>query len=278
MAFSVQEILYNSKYRLILYGLLLLSLASIIFFLVRVFVFHSIGNNEYVILFFTGLSLSFAFYVWRSKNLKLGSLLFHGLLIVLIPTRVLLSGGVASPVVSAYFAHCVLAFVLNGKKGGVVILGWSIFCVIVMSIYETRHGAPNTLLSTDPFYYAFVFTLMFILVTVPILFLLRDKNILLERVQELEEKESLYIVMRRINHEYGNSLNVLFGYLTLLKEDKAFELIPFMEARLEEIQGLVKLLSKTAQEGTLVDILEKHEAEINIADKLADRNGANGAV
>lgn len=268
MLFAVQELLYNSRYRLILYGLLLLSLVSIIFFLMRVFVFHSFGANEYIILFFTGLSLAFACYVWRSKNLKWGSILFHALLLVLIPTRVLLSGGIASPVVSAYFGHCVLAFVLNGKKGGVAILGWSMFSVIVMSVYETRHGTPNTLLSTDPFYYAFVFTLMFILVTVPILFVLRDKNILLQRVQQLEEKESLYIVMRRINHEYGNSLNVLFGYLTLLKEDKAFELIPFMEARLMEIQGLVKLLSKTAQEGTLVDILEKHETEINILDKL----------
>ena len=205
------------------------------------------------------LFIALIFYVSKSHNLKFGNWALNIFFLISIPYRLYTTGGI-SPVIGEYIVFSIFNFALNGMIAGSVSLAWSIISVTIFSVLELMDLIPNA--SAVKVEAELAFSLL--LVTFPAFFILQENRILLKKSQNLEKIKSAYLVMERINHEIGNSLQIALvhvgAYDIQIKDldlDKA-------KKQLLEVDKLIKAMGESAHKGNLTDLLEKHRKTIYI--------------
>ena len=116
---------------------------------------------------------------------------------------------------------------------------------------------------------------MTFLILFPIIFILVEKDLLTSKLVEYEKKETSYLIMRRLTHEYGNYLNIALGYVDLIKVEPNGELIERIQTSLKEMDKILKELVKISDEGDLAAFLKKAESEVKILKTFKEEQEIN---
>jgi len=101
----------------------------------------------------------------RQKKPELASILFPGVLWLIITTSVFTSGGIHSPVIVAYLPIVLCTGLLRGGRAGIMMAASSIISVLVMIILELTHQMPATWIVLTSFISWLIYSTFFLQVS-----------------------------------------------------------------------------------------------------------------
>lgn len=206
-------------------------------------------------------------YLWKAKNKTIGFFLFHILFGCITPIRIYLTGGVSSPNVFSLFSYAVVVAAISGGRAAMYAVGYGVFSVILLTFIETFFGVPE-MAPESPFFTAFRWCIILIYMTSPVAFLLQLKSRARREISRLEKVESAIVIMRRLNHEIGNKLNIALGFLEIYRDEGEEAHLALVKQKLSEVDSLLKKMQEIAASGKLVELLKENEQEIDIIQKL----------
>ncbi len=102
------------------------------------------------------------------------------------------------------------------------------------------------------------------------MFILEEKNAIAKVLARSERERTAFLVLRRLNHEIGNSLNVALGNIEFAKEDEDKSVLKKVGKKIDEIALVVEKMSKASQKGSLIGFLESHQGDVNILSRMND--------
>lgn len=262
---SVNEIMFQARLRFLFVVAWMNTIMVSLHLGMRVFVVKDTSAEAWG-LGFVLLCFSFlTFYVHKTRNVRIGSILLHLFLLVLIPLRTYQNGGIYSVVLFFYMGQSIYAYVLNGRKAGHLMLAWSFISILFFALF-----GPTEPPAAIPLFYTALFKVFTLLIiTVPIIFFIGEREKLAEILREYEKKQASYVIMRRLGHEIGNSLNIALGYLQISREENTSEALELVDASLEKVDEIVNVLREASNEIDLVDFLQTHEKVIHIMEKFS---------
>ena len=272
---EVSKLLETTKINILIYVCFVFVVTTGIAFSLRVAVFQEFELATWIAGVVVILSASMGIYLIKSKNLFWGNIGVNALMFVFMPIRVFQTGGPTSPIILGYLLHCVIAFSVSGKKIGGWVLAWSVFIIIGMTAISSYMELKTSPFLNSSWGAAIVALLMTFLILFPIIFILVEKDLLTSKLVEYEKKETSYLIMRRLTHEYGNYLNIALGYVDLIKVEPNGELIERIQTSLKEMDKILKELVKISDEGDLAAFLKKAESEVKILKTFKEEQEIN---
>ncbi|MBC77677.1 MAG: hypothetical protein CME64_16850 [Halobacteriovoraceae bacterium] len=275
---KVHRLLETTKLNILIYVCFVFVITTGIAFGFRVTVYAKYDWSTWVTGLVVVLALAQGFYLIKTKNLRYGAIGLHILMFILMPIRVFQTGGPASPIILGYLLHCVIAFSVNGRKFGAWVLAWSVFNIIAMTVLSYNFQMESSPFLESPLGAGVADLLMLFLILLPIIFILGEKDLLAERTVYYEKRETSYLIMRRLTHEYGNYLNIALGYVELIKMDPSRELIDRIQSSLKEMDKILKELVKISDEGDLAAFLKKAESEVKILKAFKEEQEQNNQI
>ena len=261
------DIKLRSRIGIIMYSSALILITALFVIPMRVSVadtYGSIAVLGLVACFF----LSILIYTRKTLNTRVSTNFISAFMYILIPLRVYQTGGIYAPVVHMYILHCVLVLVLQGRKLGLYAFVWGVLNIVVFSLVDV----PSSVIHT-PGAYASIALAILILISIPIQFVLQEKELLLKRMQNYEKINSARVIMNRLTHEIGNSLNLANGYVCIYKQEESSSYIDKVEKNLKEIDSFLRIMTRLSEKEVLVETLDEYEADIKISkDLINDQN------
>lgn len=262
---SPSELARRTKARLISISCLALSFGMFITTFLRLLSGESFGSGN-----ISAIVISFLFfgaYLFTSSTYKIGPglVLTNVVGSIAIPIRIFQTGGLGAPATYSLIAYIVFAFATGGKRWGVAISVYGIAVIFGFAMFQD-HLPPPEVLSLGKTFALTLTNLSYILVAS--VFLIRQKEIMGQELRDFERENSAFLVLRRLDHEIGNSLNICLGYLEIYKLRSEPKSLKKISAALENIQKVAGELAIIARRGDLVQFLKDNEKEIRILDAL----------
>ncbi len=239
------------KIKVLSFASIVIAGASLIFLAARTAYLKTFSFNEahlaIIAISFLGLFL----YLKKSLNVSIGSYLFNAFWLVNLPLRIFMTGGLLSPLISGYLAHSVYVYCLNGQKWGRLSLFWSVVSIGFFTFIDPFYTYKGVLLTDVPEVQTLLDIITLVFVSLPIVFMFDQKSFMEAAIREMEKKSDSFAVMRRLNHEIGNSLYKALGYLQILRSKKDLSMVQYVRDPLEEIKEVGETLSRLASDGDL---------------------------
>lgn len=240
-------------------------IGTILFLSTFIEVLHTHILGEKVVRVFLSL---FAFglgtYAKTTENVKVANILFNTTIALYIPYRMYVTGGF-TPIVFELAFLSVFNYAMNGPRWGFAAL---IYSTLVIAVFEIglKYG-----LVPHPDIESFALAVFFVIlvITLPVFFLLQEKKELHKQLKEYEKHRAALAVMYRLTHEVGNSLHISLGNLDQFELTKDFQKLQTSKKRLEDLDKLIWGMNLIAEEGTLIEFLEKHKNEPRIIEKIS---------
>lgn len=210
------------------------------FMILRLVVFKSFSFNIFnlfvLVLYF---SLS-ALYVKKSRNLKLGGILLTTIFFFAIPARILLTGGLTSPIIILYLSHCAIVLNLYGNKAGVAVFVWSVLSIFLIAGVQRYIGLDGGEFYDSPINFAISHVIFLAALALAALYLVRGKDALLGRLRKLERARVSYSFMSQLSEETEDTVEKALVALRDLKSDEDFAKIDRVEVPLNELANTLK--------------------------------------
>lgn len=265
------------------YKLKILAIASVIlatgtsaFFFVDIFLFKSFGLSQFSLAVMVGGFAYLFWYVVSTQNLKKASWGFTLFAFGVVAWRLFLTGGIASPGVFAYVGYCVCVYTILGERMGRVALAMSTLTLILLGALEPYLNLSSKTEGFHPYLYGWVDIMMLLLVVLPVMVVIDEKDRMYIAYCALEKKSISHLVMRRVNHEMGNSLAVSMGLLELYKLEKDPRSLDRMQTVLLEAKDLIAVLERGGRAGELAKTLENHRYSVKLMKDLKSKGFVQG--
>lgn len=207
-------------------------------------------------------------YVRKSKNETVGGWALNVILLVSIPFGIALTGGIYSIGLIYYLTHIALIYAMEKAVYGHAVAVWAGVSIVFFSFYG---GSPVMELS---FWSIFFNTASLFAATVPIFYVFNERDQMAELLKVVERKQAASVIMRRLAHEVGNSLQVpliIAGEIKNggdIKDD-----LETIDQSLERIEELFKSLRGSMEDRRIVDFLMEHDSAIKILEELNPKSG-----
>lgn len=215
-----------------------------------------------------------AILIKSAKNLDKLILFFNISAFIFAPLIMAQTGGLASPALIAVFAFVVLiAFSLSGTKLGSFSLFWHVGFLFLFAFFKPQLDLTLSPFAKDANGLLIISIIGMALIISPVLLILKEKDLFATKLREYEKRESANVIMKRIAHEFGNSIHISINYLQFLKGDspKRDEYIEVATRNLKEMDQIVKGMVKISDEGDLIEYLKQAENEIKILNQLSQK-------
>lgn len=272
---DISILLSATKRKIAVYASSIISFLTALILVIWLFEFQKVdwatGTVALVVLYFGAV----AFYLRLNGDLGRGIMLLHAGYFVLAPLRIAQTGGLASlGILAVYVFHVLLAFTLNGRKFGYFVFLWNAFSITLFAFLGNILVFPPSPLGGGAIGLVIATVLGMMLISMPVFFILEEKDHLSAQLRELEKQRAAYIIMRRLAHEFGNSIHIALNYTEFLKteEERKLEYVETVSKRLIEMDQIIKKFIKAADEGDLVDYLKDAREEVKILNKMAKNN------
>lgn len=261
-----------AKFRILSFASVILSLSSTVFFVVNLKMGHGQGADQASLALIAGSFLALVIYLNESYDVEKAAVAFVSLALIFIPIRMYFTGGISSPGGLAYVGLAVSCFGLFGRLWGSLALGIGICFFLGFASVEPRYHLIRDTLAAPPLLYGWVAAMMLGLVCAPILFLIQQKDELTRDIRRWEKQRAGAVIMRRVNHEIGNSLAVAQGLLEVYKLEKDRKLLKKIKRALREIEQVADLIESGAKAGELVAFLDQHKETVKILQAAGGKN------
>lgn len=209
------------------------------------------------------------FFLWglarRTMNIKLCVYILFVLNFLNIVFRIHESGGIFSPAIIFLFTSSIVIASLGGLRLGIIFAALSYLATIGFGFVDIPIPPP---VQVSGILKGVMFSITMIFLTYPLWFLIQERIAMEKSILELERKQNISILVRRVNHEVGNSLNIALGYLELSKEDRREDFLEKALASIKEIEKVLKEMKKRATLGGLMNILREFEEEVKILKRI----------
>lgn len=193
---------------------------------------------------------------WSARTLMLVYFLF-------IPVRVYLTGGLNSEVIIIYFAHITLAYAVYGYRIGGYVLIFNCLSIISFFFVDVPAFYPTDITS-----FAFVKVLTIAIAVIPFFLIIDQSRKWLDKYSKMEREYARYIILRRINHEIGNSVNIALGYLELQLNDSSLQNLEKVESSLNEILEVLNKIEQAQIKMDIVQFLGERDKKVKIVQEL----------
>lgn len=263
-------VIFSTKLKILRIISLMVALTSATSFFVRVFYYQTPVANLMTLILITMVFVAYYVYFRMATTLGPETLAFNLLFYLAATARSFQGGGVGTPVVFVYVLFCFCGFAVYGKKAGLGFL--SLSALSIAGMFALQIAAPELIPAPDrpAAFEGFLVVLIFAYNVLPMIHVFEEKDALLESLRKYEKKESSTVIMRRLTHEIGNSLNIAMGKLQLAESEDETPDYSGINKKLEEIDKIVKGLAEHAGSGTLVEFLNEHENETRIINQVRD--------
>lgn len=213
-----------------------------------------------------------SYLIWRWRALYISNILFHSVLLVIIPARLTVTGGVDAPLMFTYISQAILVFVTVGKRAGVLACLFFSVCILGFGILESR-GVDFGSVAGGSMTRGVILSVILCYIILPVFFVVEGKERMRAQLKKNEQSHSGFLIMRRLNHEIGNSLNVALGFLEIAREENNIEMLKVVKKNVYQIEEMINQMSAAASRGDLVDVLETNKDAIVILEELKKRAG-----
>lgn len=231
------EITRNSKLRTINSICLLGTLGTIALGFAKASYSGSIGLDEGS-LFIIGCSFASIFlYLKQTGNIKRASFLLTGLVVLLLPFRTLMSGGLSSTVVLSYVGFCVFALILYGIKGGTVAFWYAAISMLLLGLMDQHLGLSSYVVEMSPWVQTLSQIIVLSLNALPISFLVKEKNQLSAIYQGKKDCEEIYLKEIKRSNAAIKRLVQVEELVDLYKEHRDPDLLPVIKNTLTQLSG-----------------------------------------
>ena len=217
------------------------------FMVLRLVLFKSFSINVFNLFALATYFGASALYVKKSRNLKLGGILLSSIFFVGIPLRIVLTGGLTSPIIILYLSHCAIVLNLYGNKAGIAVFTWSILSIFMIAWLQKFIGLSGGAFYESPINFAITHVIFLAALALAALYLVRGKDAILGRLRKLERARISYLFMKELSDETGDTVEKALSGLRTLKADRNLADIDKIEAPLNELASALKRIGHTVE-------------------------------
>lgn len=209
----------------------------ILMFLLRAYLEGIVSITLYVLLAVGIAFLSLPFIIKATANYYIASTSLVIAALIILPLRVLETGGLTSAVMVWYFGSCLVFFVIGSLRLGIFAYIFSVIEIFTLYI-ATKNNWGNTEFTASLDVHFWVFTLALSLGIIVIYWyekqrieninLLEEKNLKISRDNDLLAKQKLELentnldkstLLNVLSHDISNPLNVILAYTEILQDE-----------------------------------------------------------
>lgn len=265
---NIDTIHAYTKFRMLGVSAFLVGTISFCIFLFRGAFYGDLNFDTYSVLFISLSMVGFIVFLWKSGDLITSTWIMIAMVALAVPFRMYMDGGVEAPITFALFSLVIFTTALAGWEYGQVAILYGCLCLLGFSLSETFLVRLPDAFNPSAAYWGGIVCLNICFFTLPLLYILEEKEAIAKVLSVSERERTAFLVLRRLNHEIGNSLNVALGNIEFAREDADKSVLKKVGKEIDEIVSVVEKMSEASEKGRLIGFLESHQGDVKILSQM----------
>lgn len=231
-----------NRLRIIVMSLAIWSILALVGAGVRMWQFGLNSNVKGLMLFFA-CSVSILLYIKKNGSLENATALVHVLLLIALPHRIYMTGGIGSPAVYLLCVHCILGHALNGRKVGRALIVYSLaLCFLFYLMQEKALIAPVPYYE-DPLVFGLFISIVALFIIAPIGLVLRGKNRLEKMALKIDKRELSEFVVENIAAKVQSEVTIALSIVHELEKEGSSDRSALLKESLWRVEQKLRAYS-----------------------------------